>query len=172
MCTFLQEQNVNCLAILYCQSDILKFCGLVLKDIDLQNKVLNIASVAENIGYSIHHRNHKDRCRNKSIANHRRCGTNVLGNHWQKYTKSRVYHRRMIFILQYHCFNYMVGRYNDIYRVQIPNIISYVCRHTNCSNMVKLGMDSKTLQYLMGYSDISVTMNVYTNIGFNDVRRN
>ena len=62
----------------------------------------------------------------------------------------------------------MVGRYNDIYRVQMPNITPHVCRHTHCSNMAKSGMNPKTLQYLMGHSDISVTMNVYTHIGFDD----
>ena len=67
-----------------------------------------------------------------------------------------------------HRFNRMVGRYNDIYRVQMPNITPHVCRHTYCSNMAKSGMNPKTLQYLMGYSDISVTMNVYTHIGFDD----
>ena len=67
-----------------------------------------------------------------------------------------------------HRFNHMVGRYNDIYRVQMPNITPHVCRHTYCSNMAKSGMNPKTLQYLMGHSDISVTMNVYTHIGFDD----
>ena len=67
-----------------------------------------------------------------------------------------------------HRFNHMVGRYNDIYRVQMPNITPHICRHTYCSNMAKSGMNPKTLQYLMGHSDISVTMNVYTHIGFDD----
>ena len=67
-----------------------------------------------------------------------------------------------------HRFNHMVGRYNDIYRVQMPNITPHVCRHTYCSNMAKSGMNPKTLQYLMGHSDISVTMNVYTHIRFDD----
>ena len=67
-----------------------------------------------------------------------------------------------------HRFNHMVGRYNDIYRVQLPNITPHVCRHTYCSNMAKSGMNPKTLQYLMGHSDISVTMNVYTHIGLYD----
>ena len=67
-----------------------------------------------------------------------------------------------------HRFNHMVGRYNDIYRVQMPNITPHVCRHTYCSNMAKSGMNPKTLQYLKGHSDISVTMNVYTHIGFDD----
>ena len=67
-----------------------------------------------------------------------------------------------------HRFNRMVGRYNDIYRVQMPNITPHVCQHTYCSNMAKSGMNPKTLQYLMGHSDISVTMNVYTHISFDD----
>lgn len=67
-----------------------------------------------------------------------------------------------------HRFNHMVARYNDIYRVQLPNITPHVCRHTYCSNQAKAGMNPKTLQYLMGHSDISVTMNVYTHIGFDD----
>ena len=31
-------------------------------------------------------------------------------------------------------------------------------------------MNPKTLQYLMGHSDISVTMNVYTHLGFDDAK--
>ena len=65
-------------------------------------------------------------------------------------------------------FNRMVGKYNDIYRVQMPNITPHVCCSTYCSNMAKSGMNPKTLQYIMGHSDISVTMNVYTHISFDD----
>ena len=50
----------------------------------------------------------------------------------------------------------------------MPNITPHVCRHTYCSNQAKAGMNPKTLQYLMGHSDISVTMNVYTHINFDD----
>ena len=67
-----------------------------------------------------------------------------------------------------HRFNHMVKRYNDIYRVQIPNITPHVCRHTYCSNMAKSGMNPKTLQYLMGHSDIGVTLNTYTHLGLED----
>ena len=34
-----------------------------------------------------------------------------------------------------HRFNHMVKRYNEIYRVQIPNITPHVCRHTYCCLM-------------------------------------
>lgn len=69
-----------------------------------------------------------------------------------------------------HRFNNMVNRYNDIYRIQIPNITTHVCRHTYCSNMAKAGMNPKTFQYLMGHSDIGVTMNTYTHLRLEDAK--
>ena len=36
--------------------------------------------------------------------------------------------------------------------------------------MARAGMNPKTLQYLMGYSDISVTMNTYTHLGLDDAK--
>ena len=50
----------------------------------------------------------------------------------------------------------------------MPNITPPVCRHTYCSNMAKSGMNPKTLQYLMGHSDIGVTLNTYTHLGLED----
>ena len=44
----------------------------------------------------------------------------------------------------------------------------HVCRHTFCSNMAKSGMNPKTLQYIMGHSDIGVTLNTYTHLQFED----
>ena len=40
--------------------------------------------------------------------------------------------------------------------------------HIYCSNQAKAGMNPKTLQYLMGHSDMGVTMNVYTHLGLDD----
>lgn len=40
--------------------------------------------------------------------------------------------------------------------------------HTYCSNMTKAGMNPKTLQYLMGHSDIGVTLNTHTYLGVED----
>ena len=56
----------------------------------------------------------------------------------------------------------------EIYRVQMPNITPHVCCHTYCNNMAKSGMNPKTLQYLMGHSDIGVTLNTYTHLGLED----
>ena len=67
-----------------------------------------------------------------------------------------------------HRINHMVHHYNNIYKVQLPNITPHICRHTYCSNMARSGMNPKTLQYLMGHSDIGVTLNTYTHLGLED----
>lgn len=69
-----------------------------------------------------------------------------------------------------HRFNHAVKRYNDIFRVQMPNITPHVCRHTYCGNQARAGMHPKTLQYLMGHSEIGVTMNTYTHLGLDDAK--
>ena len=69
-----------------------------------------------------------------------------------------------------HYFKRIVDKYNSIYKVQMPKVTPHVCRHTYCSNMAKSGMNPKTLQYLMGHSDIGVTLNVYTHVNFDDAK--
>ena len=48
----------------------------------------------------------------------------------------------------------------------LPDITPHVFRHTFCTNMANAGMDIKTLQYLMGHSDVGVTLNVYTHASY------
>lgn len=54
--------------------------------------------------------------------------------------------------------------------MQLPKITPHVYRHTFCSKMAKSGMDPKTLQYIMGHSDIGVTLNTYTHLSSDDAR--
>ena len=75
----------------------------------------------------------------------------MVALHWEKY------------------FQHMVGKYNKIYKVQMPKITPHVCRHTYCSHCAGAGMNPKTLQYLMGHSDISVTLNTYTHVDMDNV---
>ncbi len=48
----------------------------------------------------------------------------------------------------------------------MPHVTPHVLRHTFCTNMANGGMDVKSLQYIMGHSDISVTLNVYTHANY------
>ena len=69
-----------------------------------------------------------------------------------------------------HYFKHIREKYNKSHAVQLPVITPHVCRHTFCSNMAKSGMNPKTLQYIMGHSDIGVTLNTYTHVRFEDAR--
>ena len=62
-------------------------------------------------------------------------------------------------------------KYDRIYRIPLPLITPHVCRHTFCSNMAKKGMNPKLLQYIMGHSDISVTLNTYTHVQIEDAEK-
>ena len=68
-------------------------------------------------------------------------------------------------------FQHSVEKYNKIYRVQLPKITPHVCRHTFCTNMAKRGISVETLKYLMGHTDISVTLNVYTHLKLEDAEK-
>ena len=57
---------------------ISEFCGLTLKDIDLENRTVNIDHQLQRTSDM---RYIKNGCRNKSIADYRGCGTDVSGNH-------------------------------------------------------------------------------------------
>ena len=67
-------------------------------------------------------------------------------------------------------FRKLVDKYNSKHEEPLPKITPHVCRHTYCSNMAKSGMNPKALQYLMGHSDISVTLNTYTHVNLEDAR--
>ena len=76
----------------------------------------------------------------------------MVALHWEKYME------------------HIIQKYNRIYRIQMPKVTPHVCRHTFCSNMAKSGMNPKNLQYIMGHADISVTLNTYTHVNFDDAK--
>lgn len=77
-------------------------------------------------------------------------GMPMVALHWEKY------------------FQHICQKYNRIYKVQMPKVTPHVCRHTFCSKMAAARMNPKTLQYIMGHSDVGVTLNTYTHLGFEE----
>ena len=162
---------------------ISEFCGLTLRDIDLKNRIINIDHQLQrtsDMKYVIE--------ATKTNAGTRKLPiTEDVARCFQSIIEDREPPQREKFIDGYagflfydkdgnplvamhweHRFNHMVKRYNEIYRLQMPNITPHICRHTYCSNMAKSGMNPKTLQYLMGHSEIGVTLNTYTHLGLED----
>lgn len=162
---------------------ISEFCGLTLSDIDLEKKIINIdhqLQRSSKMEYIIES--------TKTNAGTRKLPmTDDVAQCFRAIIEDRESpeHERIIdgyggFLFTdikgypevamhwEHRFKHMLNRYNEIYRVQMPKITPHVCRHTYCSNMAKAGMNPKTLQYLMGHSDIGVTLNTYTHLGLED----
>mgnify|MGYP000386840694 FL=1 len=164
---------------------ISEFVGLTLADVDMKNRKINISHQLQrkrNMEYVIEDTKTSSgtrvipmtddvyECFKRIIANRKKpkvepmiCGKSgflyldkndmpMVALHWEKY------------------FQHICEKYNSIYKVQMPKITPHVCRHTFCSNMAKSGMNPKTLQYIMGHSDIGVTLNTYTHIGFEDAQ--
>ena len=162
---------------------ISEFCGLTLKDIDLKNKTVNI-------DHQLQRTSKREYVIEPTKTN---AGTRVIpitdevAEMFRSIIEDRPQYKTEKIVAGYsgflfldkdgmplvamhweHRVNSMVGRYNEVYKVQMPNITPHVCRHTYCSNQAKAGMNPQTLQYLMGHSDIAVTLNVYTHVGLED----
>ncbi len=162
---------------------ISEFVGLTLTDIDFENMKINVDHQLQRytgIGYKIVEPKTESgvrqvpmteevaECFRRVIKNRRkpkiepiidgyagflwldRSDKPMVAMHWEKY------------------FQHICEKYNSIYKLQIPRITPHVCRHTFCSRMASARMNPKTLQYIMGHSDISVTLNTYTHLGFED----
>ncbi len=162
---------------------ISEFCGLTISDIDLENKVVNIERQLQRTGdmkliiestktnagtRKIPITDDVAYCFRAIIEDRKppKCERIVGGYTGFLFTDKDGF--PLVAMHWEHRFNHMVKRYNEIYKLQIPNITPHVCRHTYCSNMARAGMTPKTLQYLMGHSDIGVTLNTYTHLGLED----
>ena len=140
---------------------ISEFCGVTVKDIDLERKILNVERQL------IRTSEMEYRCETTKTAAGKRVIplTDDVAEKFRNILAERRPPRRELVVdghygfLYYdknglpcvamhwqHRFNRMVNQYNDLYRVPLPNVTPHVCRHTYCSNMAKSGMNPKTLQ--------------------------
>ena len=186
---FVHDDNVYCkyyevvYILFHTGLRISEFCGLTLRDVDLENKVLNIDHQLQRTSdMRLIVESTKTNAGTRKIPmtdDVARCFRGIIEDREPpRYEKVIDGYTGFLFVDKdcnplvamhwEHRFNHMVKRYNDIYRVQMPNITPHICRHTYCSNMAKSGMNPKTLQYLMGHSDIGVTLNTYTHLGLED----
>ena len=165
---------------------ISEFCGLTISDIDLEKGVINVNHQLQrkrNMEYIIEDTktdsgtrlvpmtDEVKACFRKIIQNRKKPKSEpmidgksgflyldkndmpMVALHWEKY------------------FQHICEKYNKIYKQELPKITPHVCRHTFCSNMAKSGMNPKTLQKIMGHSDIGVTLNTYTHLDFDDIQK-
>lgn len=71
-------------------------------------------------------------------------------------------------------FQKVIQRISEKYEKSVgksaKHVSAHILRHTFCTKMANLGMNPKSLQYIMGHSSISMTMDVYTHSDFSTAR--
>lgn len=162
---------------------ISEFCGLTISDIDFQNKRIRVDHQLQrkrDMEYIIEDTKTKSgeryvpmsqqvvECFRRVIANRKPPKQEPIIDGYTGFLFLDKNGMPMVALHWEHYFKHILNKYNSIYKVQLPKITPYVCRHTFCSNMARSGMSPKTLQYIMGHSDISVTLNTYTHLTFDD----
>lgn len=65
----------------------------------------------------------------------------------------------------------MNRKYKKMFESNLPNVTPHVLRHTFCTHMQQAGLDVKSLQYMMGHSTASVTLDVYSHTDYDAVER-
>lgn len=164
---------------------ISEFCGLTIRDIDFKNNVLNVdhqLQRASNMEYIIESTKTSNGTRRipmtdevaeafrRIIANRPKLKVEPTIGGYTGFLYMDKNNMQMVALHWEKYFLHAVRKYNNTYRVQLPSITPHVCRHTFCSNMAKSGMNPKTLQYLMGHSEIGVTLNTYTHMKEEDAK--
>ena len=68
-------------------------------------------------------------------------------------------------------FRGLVRKYNKCHEEALPKVMSpHALRHTFCTNMANAGMNPKALQYIMGHSNITMTLNYYAHATFDSAQ--
>ena len=65
-------------------------------------------------------------------------------------------------------FQGLVRKYNKHHKPDeaLPNITPHTMRHTFCTRLAQAGMNPKDLQYIMGHSNITMTLNYYAHADY------
>lgn len=67
-------------------------------------------------------------------------------------------------------FKHIMKAYTEEYPTDLIKLTPHVCRHTYCTKLIKAGVNPKSVEYIMGHSDISITMNTYTHTDLESVK--
>lgn len=154
---------------------ISELCGLTLSDIDMRNRSIDVNHQLlkdSEIGYYIELPKTKNGKREIPMAEHTyQAFKRLLKNRGNMISFRVAKHSNFLFNNQagfpkIAC-NYdgmlrgLVKKYNKTHDEQLPHITPHTFRHTFCTNMANKGMNPNTLQYIMGHSNITMTLNYY-----------
>ena len=162
-----------------------EFCGLTISDIDFKKKRIRVdhqLQRAHTMEYIIEDTKTKNgerfvpmspevmACFRRIIANRKKPAKEPMVDGYTGFLFLDKNEMPIVALHWEHYFKHIRTKYNKIYKIQLPEITPHVCRHTFCSNMAKSGMNPKTLQYIMGHSDIGITLDTYPHLKIEDAQ--
>jgi len=155
---------------------ISELCGLTLTDLDFENKLINIDhQLLRNteIGYYVTSPKTKSGVRQipmceevyqvlKQIAR-KRTGTNIFKvDGYSDFLFLTAKDEPKISAHYHTMLKNFVNKYKKRTTEPLPKITPHVFRHTFCTNFANAGMNPKALQYIMGHSNVGMTLNYYS----------
>ncbi|HBE9726714.1 tyrosine-type recombinase/integrase [Clostridioides difficile] len=155
---------------------ISELCGLTIADIDFKNEVINIDHQllkSKELGYYIETPKTKSGIRQVPLSEETiKAFQRVIKSRPKKKPIEIDGHSDFVFVnpkgkpkvaIDYSTlFVRMVKKYNKHHEdTPLPHITPHTLRHTFCTRLASRNMNPKDLQYIMGHSNISITMNWY-----------
>ncbi len=164
---------------------ISELCGLTLADLDLENRTINIdQQLLRNTEGGYYTDDPKTKSGNRQILmreevyqafmrviqNRKKAQpfkidgyTDFLFLNLNGYPKVACNYDSM--------FRGLVKKYNKSHDEALPKVTTpHTLRHTFCTNLANAGMNPKALQYIMGHSNIQMTLNYYAHATFESAR--
>ena len=155
---------------------ISELCGLTEADIDLDKQLINVdhqlLKIAD-VGYYVETPKTKSGNRVipmsekvleafQRVLNKRKYVQPVI---LEGYTKFLFLNRNglpKVAVNYESMFRGLVRKYNKTQKVALPKVMTpHTLRHTFCTTLANAGMHPKALQYIMGHSNINMTLNYY-----------
>ena len=162
-----------------------EFCGLTIGDLDFENRKIN---VDHQLIWNAKQKRHVEKTKTDAgcrfipmdddvlrslrniLANRPKPKKEVTVNGYTGFILLDQNGNPKVALHLEHVVKRIWEKYNATHAVPLPKVTPHVFRHTFCTNMAHAGMELKNLQYLMGHSDASVTMNVYTHAEYAHAR--
>lgn len=163
---------------------ISEFCGLTVKDLDFTNRIINIDHQLiklSKIGYVIQPPKSENGIRQIPMSDEvYQCFKNILKRRRKNTSFEVDGYKDFLFInrngnpnvaVNYEAmFRQIVKKHNSTHEEQLPRITPHVMRHTFCTRLANAGMNPKALQYVMGHSNITITLNLYAHASLETVK--
>lgn len=162
---------------------ISEFCGLTVNDLDFTNRVINIDHQLIKLkrNYIVQPPKSENGVRQipmsdevyqslKNILKHRRKQKELEIDGYKDFLFINRNGNPNVAVNYEAVFRKLVNKYNSKHEEQLPRITPHVMRHTFCTRLANAGMNPKALQYVMGHSNITITLNLYAHASLETVK--